>query len=76
MKRGDRYKIRNNTISGTPIIEGVATLKRPHPTVRRGLREDLELWMVYFDGDEPGQGYVRWVDPEDRVELCEKGAPA
>lgn len=60
MKAGERYLIKNNTLSGKLIDEGIATLIKP---------DDLNIkdsWVVTFDGDE-GREVVRFVDPDNKV---------
>jgi len=60
MKKGDRYVIRNGTLSGEPIVEGVATL-----VSRIGGQDDIQRWLVRFDGEREKVG--RFVNAEDKV---------
>lgn len=62
MKKGDRYLIRNTSITGEPIVEGEAIL------VTRVLGFDVEsdgreFWEVRFPGEN--NSYHRYVKPDD-----------
>lgn len=64
MKPGARAIIRNNKPSGTPIIEGTATLLSRHHV---GHAADGETWRVRFDDDDADSRvrFVRFQDVED-----------
>jgi len=60
MKKGERYVIRNATLSGEPVIEGAATLVSPVAGAR-----DIQRWEVRFDGEN--ETVPRFVRAEDKI---------
>jgi len=62
MKTGDKALIMNQTMSGKPIEEGVATLVKKINIVNKC--GGIEYWEVQFDDDTEG-AVNRWVDPEN-----------
>lgn len=61
MQPGERYRIRSATISGEPIIEGVATLVSRLETL--ACNPTAERWAVRFSADEvPVARLVRFDD--------------
>ena len=63
LKRGMRVTVRNTTVCGKPIVEGIARLVK---FLKKYEVDGTEKWMVKFD-DEEG-GYPRIVVEEDIVE--------
>ena len=55
---GQRFRIRNQSMSGEPIIEGIATVRK----VLKHWPEPDVLWAeVWFDGDDESETYDRHV---------------
>ncbi len=67
LKRGMRVTVRNATITGKPIVEGIARLVK---FLKKYEVDGTERWMVKFDGEE--SGYPRIVVEEDIVEEVSK----
>ncbi len=82
MKRMDRVKVWNHTLSGKLIGEGIGTLRRKDTDFKYvnapeyfGNRDGsgykrrgkFERWIVTFD-DYPKETYSRWVREEDLID--------
>ncbi len=59
LKKGDRVKVFNQTLSGQPVIEGEATILAVYPSQSRA--------KVHFDGDPKDETYDRFVDPSNKL---------
>jgi hypothetical protein len=62
LKKGDRVKIYNQSLSGEDFFEGEATLMwKLYP------EEYAEFWAVQFDSEEHGTPVYRWVRAENKI---------
>jgi hypothetical protein len=66
MRAGDRYQIRNATLSGAPIVEGVAMLVNRLDQHNPG-NADPQRWRVNFGTPEEPDCAERLVYAADRV---------
>ncbi len=60
MKKGDRVKIFNSTMSGKQFVEGMATLIKREAVYS----DDEERWLVRFDNDAEDEVYSRFITKE------------
>jgi len=59
LKKGDRVRVMNSTLSGEKVIEGEATIVAVYSAQGR--------YKVHFDGDPKSDTFERFLTPQDKI---------